>query len=164
MPAQVYSHLLTHESRLSHQLTTLIASPDLFANLTFKPSSDQSNKGHGTFYGRGNYKGQGKGRNGGNGGRNSSFSSSYFPSNRPQCQVCFKISHTALICHHCFNQSYQAPPPPSLSAHYTSDPPPHSSPASFVDANWYSDTAATNHFTHDHANLTLNPTEYRGDE
>lgn len=51
-PTKVYSHLLTHESRLVHQQTTLTAPVKFSTNVTQKQSSP-SNRGRGSFRGKG---------------------------------------------------------------------------------------------------------------
>ncbi|KAF5459609.1 hypothetical protein F2P56_019546 [Juglans regia] len=57
------------------------------------------------------------------------------------------------------NHSYQAPPPQSISVKYSSVP--SSSPPSSI---WFPDTAATNYFTSDFANLNLDATSYHGSD
>lgn len=44
-PAQVYSHLLTHESRLAHQQSTLTTTVELSANLTSKQTFSSNDRG-----------------------------------------------------------------------------------------------------------------------
>lgn len=62
-----------------------------------------------------------------------------------------------------FNQAFQPPPPPSFNqnyqAHYSSVP--STGPG---DNNWYLDSTATNRMTNDLSHLTINPSEYFGDE
>lgn len=150
-PTQLYSYLLTHESRLSHQTNTLLSSSPMQANLTTtKPASNQQfpSRGRG---GHNNRCGRGPGRG----------PSNYFSNrvdNRPQCQVCNKHGHTALSCYYWFNQSYQAAPPPSLSANLTTIAPLHPNTTRFPDS------AATNNFTNDFNNLTLDSISYQGSD
>lgn len=61
---QVYSHLLTHESRLALQHSNLTTSVELTANSTSKQSFNNNNRGKGSVRGRGN-RGCGRGRTGG---------------------------------------------------------------------------------------------------
>lgn len=75
-PPQVYSHFLTYEARLSHQITALLASPKLSTNLTTKSSSFYSN--HGDRGGRGD-------RGGYRACRRGSRNPSLPPSNHPVC-------------------------------------------------------------------------------
>lgn len=96
------------------------------------------------------------GRGGGCAPSSSNFFHSSF-SNRPMCQVCHKMGHTALDCHHRFNHSYQSSPPQSFSANNTTYSPSPSNPNC-----WFPNTAAINHFTADFSNLSLGSSPYQG--
>ncbi|KAF5452112.1 hypothetical protein F2P56_027145 [Juglans regia] len=148
---QIYSFLLNHESRLTHQHQSLTSGTNIAAYPTsFRPPSSASNSTRGRNQ---NHRGGRRGR-----GRGGQFPNQFSTRSdtRPLCQVCHKHGHTAISCYHRFNQSYQAPAPPSFTAHFTSMPPtPSPSP-------WFPDTAATNHFTADFSNLNLDSTPYQG--
>ncbi|KAB1216375.1 Retrovirus-related Pol polyprotein from transposon TNT 1-94 [Morella rubra] len=149
---ELFSHLLTHEARLTHQATSL-NSTEITVNATTKASGPSFRSGR-----SGRNKGSFRGGSRGRGGRGwNGAGSSYFPEDRPACQVCFKPGHTTLQCYNRFNQAFQALPPPSMAAHYSSLP-------SHTDSSWYLDSAATNHMTNDFSNLTIYPTEYFGEE
>ncbi|XP_012842058.1 PREDICTED: uncharacterized protein LOC105962301 isoform X2 [Erythranthe guttata] len=154
--AQVYSHLLTHESRLSHQLTNLTSTAEISANSSVRQSPNSFSRGRGFHRGRSGHRGRGGRSN--FGGRSPSQHTAPFTSDRPCCQVCHKFGLTAAICHHRFDYNYQSPSPPQLLAHYTS----RSNYSTVSDPSWFPDTAATHHFTNDFSNLSLYPTEYKG--
>ncbi|KAB1227925.1 Retrovirus-related Pol polyprotein from transposon TNT 1-94 [Morella rubra] len=148
-PEELFSHLLTHEARLLQQALALTTSSEITANATSKQASPRGrNGGRGRGFHRG-YRGRGRGR--------FSPQSSPFTEDRPTCQVCFKSGHTALQCYNRFNHAFQAPPPASFTANYSSIP-------AGPDSYWYPDSAASNHMTHDYTNLSHNPTEYTGEE
>ncbi|KAG2665069.1 hypothetical protein I3760_16G112600 [Carya illinoinensis] len=151
----MYSRLLTHESRLSHLQTNLTAAAEFLANSTTTTSGA---RGRGLFRGKGGNRSHGRGRNSGR------FSSTHFSPNRPQCQVCHRQGHTTIQCYYRVDHSYQTPPPSSLSANITFASPYSYDTASSVDSNWYPDSAATHHFTHNFSNLSLNPSEYKGED
>ncbi|XP_057954100.1 uncharacterized protein LOC131148416 [Malania oleifera] len=67
-PAQVYSHLLTHEARLNHQSTTLTTSPEFFANTTQTKLATSFSRIRGFSHARGNFRGGGRGGRGRHGG------------------------------------------------------------------------------------------------
>jgi hypothetical protein len=70
------------------------------------------------------------------------------PSPRPPCKICGKLSHNALDCYHRMDHAFQGRHPPSqlyaMAAHTTN---------LYVDQEWYSDSAANAHITHDLNNL-----------
>ncbi|MDV3193939.1 MAG: GAG-pre-integrase domain-containing protein, partial [Sweet potato little leaf phytoplasma] len=90
-------------------------------------------------------------------------------SSRPQCQICGKFGHTALICHHRTNLAYQTPPPQAMlttAAHSFSSPDSVSttSMSSYhPDENWFLDSGATHHMTPDASALSYS-TPYLGGE
>ncbi|KAB1213363.1 Retrovirus-related Pol polyprotein from transposon TNT 1-94 [Morella rubra] len=146
---ELYSHLITHEARLNHQAVSLL-STEITANISSKSQpSHFRGGGPGKNRGRGDFRGKGRGRGG--------SPPQFFTEERLICQVCYKTGHTALHCYNRFNQSFQAPPPPSFTAHYSSVP-------AVCDSSWYPDSAATNHMTNDFSNLTIQPSEYFGED
>ncbi|KAH7670249.1 RNA-directed DNA polymerase protein [Dioscorea alata] len=73
---------------------------------------------------------------------------------RPTCQVCDKVGHDALRCYHRFDHTYEADEnhiPASTASSCT------------VDSNWYADTGATDHITHDLERLTTRERYTGGD-
>lgn len=68
------------------------------------------------------------------------------------CQVCGKVSHTAIKCYFRFDHACQSDPPRTLTVNYTSSSP-------YPDQSWYPNTAATNHITSElsHFNVTATP-------
>jgi hypothetical protein len=151
----IYGHLLSHELRLSHNQPSVDLS-NASANFVNKGTSNQSGRGGGrsssNFHsnrGRSNWnnqRGRGRGR--------SNFSNT---SNRPVCQVCHKIGHVALQCYHRFNNSYTMDNTPQMQALLATQ-------QQVMDPNWYPDSGATHHLTHDLANLNVCADEYSGSE
>ena len=149
----IYGHLLSHELRLSHNQPSVDLS-NASANFVHKGTSNQSGRGRSSsnFHsnrGRPNWnnqRGRGRGR--------SNFSNT---SNRPVCQVCHKIGHVALQCYHRFNNSYTMDTTPQMQALLATQ-------QQVVDPNWYPDSGATHHLTHDLANLNVRADEYSGSE
>jgi hypothetical protein len=101
---ELYGHLLTHELRLEQQTSVPgIGLP--VANLAAKsPSSTQpprqfstSNGGRGSHFNGNRGRGQGHSSRGRSNGGSSSNNT-----NRPFCQICLKIGHTAPACLHRF--------------------------------------------------------------
>ncbi|KAF5442908.1 hypothetical protein F2P56_035516 [Juglans regia] len=159
-PHQLYSYLLNHESRLSHQTNSLLSNTSISANNTAIRPPSSPRRGRSNNF-RGGRRGRGFGR-GNTSSRGSGPSSNFFinqSDNRPLCQVCHKPGHTALLCYHRFNHSYQASPPPNLAAHFTAIP--HSTT---MNSSWFPDTAATHHFTPDYNNLNLDSVSYQGSD
>uniref|UniRef100_A0A2N9IFB3 AP2/ERF domain-containing protein n=1 Tax=Fagus sylvatica TaxID=28930 RepID=A0A2N9IFB3_FAGSY len=76
-------------------------------------------------------------------------------SQRPTCQICYKMGHTAIDCYHRMDFTYQGRHPPSKLAAMASST--HNLSSNY----WISDTGATDHFTPDLANIQ-HPTEYTG--
>lgn len=86
-------------------------------------------------------------------GLHATSSSTFTP--RLVFHVCLKPGHTAILCYHCFNQTFQAFPPSSFTANYISFSP------SFAPYHvWFFDTAATHHFTSDAQHLNLDSIPY----
>jgi hypothetical protein len=135
--------------------------------LQFNPHSNRGGRG-----GRSNnYRGRG-GRNFNN--NNNRGGSSSFPSfntysanpspfnntvstnsQRPTCQICYKMGYTAIDCYHIMDFIYQGRHPPSKLAAMASST--HNLSSNY----WISDTGATDHFTPDLANIQ-HPIEYTG--
>ena len=76
-------------------------------------------------------------------------------SQRPTCQICYKMGHTAIDCYHRMNFTYQGRHPTSKLVAMASST--HNLSSNY----WISDTGATDHFTPDLANIQ-HPTEYTG--
>jgi hypothetical protein len=76
-------------------------------------------------------------------------------SQRPTCQICYKMGHTAIDCYHRMDFTYQGRHPPSKLAAMASST--HNLSSNY----WISDTGTTYHFTPDLANIQ-HPTEYIG--
>ncbi|KAF5460124.1 hypothetical protein F2P56_020015 [Juglans regia] len=151
--SQIYSYLLNHESRLSHQTQSILSGSSFSANASsLRPPAPffSPNRGRG----RGFRRGRGGGRPNQSAPTNTFISNS---SNRPTCQLCLKIGHTAMACYRRFDHAYQSPPPSSFSANYTAFPNGSNNLNS-----WFLDTAATNHFTADFSRLNLESSPYQG--
>lgn len=96
---------------------------------------------------------RGRGRHFKGGGR------SWYPKNRVQCQICHKFGHTADKCY--FRVPYQT----NYGRRHYNQPSPgyNNQPMSAMlmapylnkDTNWYLDSGATNHITHDMNNLAI---------
>ena len=119
-----------------------------------KPNNNGFNPSSNRGRGRGNYNNRG-----GRGGTSSSHQSSQFNqfnqfhqpqpnsngvrSERPICQICWKVGHSALDCYHRMDYAYQGKHPPTKlatmatasNAYVTQDQP------------WLADSAATDHVT-----------------
>lgn len=110
------------------------------------------------FHGRGSSNFQQRSKSGQRRSFNSTNSGSSPPlkeqqsrgsSNRPQCQICHKMGHTAIDCFNRMNYAYQGRHPPEKLAAMAA------SHTAMDDSTWYSDTGATHHVTSDFGNLTL---------
>uniref|UniRef100_A0A2N9I7A2 Uncharacterized protein n=1 Tax=Fagus sylvatica TaxID=28930 RepID=A0A2N9I7A2_FAGSY len=151
----LYGHMLSHELRLAQHQPTIDLS-NVSANFTNKSSSTCGGRGgrHPSTFssnrgGRSNFnpnRGRGRGQH--------SYSYNY---NRPVCQVCQKPGHTALQCYHRFDNSYTVESTPPMQALLAT-------PQQAPDYNWYPDSGATHHVTHDLANLNIRADEYQGSD
>ena len=151
----LYGHMLSHELRLAQNQPTVDLS-NVSANFTKNSYSTRGGRGgrHPSTYssnrgGRSSFnpnRGRGRGR------QNSSYNS-----NRPVCQVCHKPGHTALQCYHRFDNSYTVESHPPMQALLAT-------PQQTPDYNWYPDSGATHHVTHDLANLNIRADEYQGSD
>uniref|UniRef100_A0A2N9H307 Uncharacterized protein n=1 Tax=Fagus sylvatica TaxID=28930 RepID=A0A2N9H307_FAGSY len=149
----LYGHMLGHELRLAQHQPAVDLST-VSANFIHKgtlsrggrggrsTSNFNSNRGGGRSY-FSTSRGRGRGRQ------------NY--SNRPVCQVCQKPGHVALQCYHRFDNSYTIESTPPMQALLAT-------PQQALDQNWYPDTGATHHVTHDLANLNLRADEYQGSD
>lgn len=75
--------------------------------------------------------------------------------NKPPCQVCFKVGHTADRCWHRFDENF-VPDPRHAAAAATSS---HT-----ADTNWYTDTGATDHITGELDKLSFREKYNGGDQ
>ena len=151
----LYGHMLSHELRLAqHQPTVDLSNGSAnFTNKSFSTRGGCGGRNSSTFSsncgGRSNFnsnRGRGRGRN-----------NSYYNPNQPVCQVCQKPGHTALQCYHHFDNSYTVESTPPMQALLAT-------PQQAPDYNWYPDSGATHHVTHDLANLNLRADEYQGSD
>jgi hypothetical protein len=148
----LYAHLLIFEQRLerNNSVSDLTNSSVHVAQRQIPMHGRGGRASNGPS--NGSFHGRGRGR--GRGGR--ALSSHQFgSSNRPMCQLCNKVGHTAARCYHRFDHAYQVSSPPA--AFLTVNQP---SP----DINWYPDTASTHHLTNDLTNLNITADEYTGNE
>uniref|UniRef100_A0A1J3HPK9 Uncharacterized protein n=1 Tax=Noccaea caerulescens TaxID=107243 RepID=A0A1J3HPK9_NOCCA len=88
-------------------------------------------------------------------GWNQSLSSDGNQNNRPMCQICGRMGHTALKCWNMFDHAYQSDDvPKALAALHISDD---------SGMEWYPDSGATAHITASASSLQ-NPTPYHGSD
>jgi hypothetical protein len=150
---EIYGHLLAHEQRIQHQLSSLDVS---LAGANFAAKGKPPRGGRGTRLSSGrSFTGRGyahspllRGRR-----RTTGFSSS----SRPVCQVCNKPGHIALDCYQRFNPNLQRDSPSNSQAFMAS-------PQALADQTWYPDSGASHHITSDLANLNLKAEEYTGSD
>ncbi|KAG9441455.1 hypothetical protein H6P81_017309 [Aristolochia fimbriata] len=117
-----------------------------------RPSLNVAARGHhgGGRAGRGRHS-RGRGQNNGCGFKRNQQDRSD-SSNRPLCQICNKIGHTAIQCHNRFNLSYQSPAP--LEAH-------SAELDNSSDSAWYIDSGESYHISSD-ASLLIGNGPYNG--
>jgi hypothetical protein len=72
-----------------------------------------------------------------------------FSSSRPACQICGKLSHSALDCFHRMDHSYQGRHPPAQLAAMIAQT------SSHEDDTWFADSGANHHITSNLEQLTL---------
>lgn len=129
------AQLLTFESRLE-QLNS-------FSNMNLGPSENVATK----FDQKGN-RSHTRGGWGGNNSRGRRGGRGRQSRDKPACQVCGKIGHTAVQCWHRFDKSYMG-----QSSDDNDKQENHNafiaSPNSVRDPDWYFDSGASNHVTHD---------------
>lgn len=138
-----YAHLVAFEARqLKHQAVL---------QLNIGSSANYVRRG-GSSRGRGRSD-RGRGRSRGSGPPRFSGDRRGPSSSRPPCQICGKEGHTAIRCWYRMDDSYNADPPSAAMA----------STSSKVDADWYTDTGATDHITGDLDRLALRE-RYHGND
>ncbi|WVZ83847.1 hypothetical protein U9M48_030944 [Paspalum notatum var. saurae] len=139
--SEFYSQLLAFDTRLQ----MLQGSGDG----QIQSSANTASRGRGYSRGRGGNRGRGRGRGrGGRDGGRSNYSrqnSQEGPSDKPQCQICGKLYHSALECWHRYDESYQQQNKTAGST----------SVAYGVDTNWYADSGATDHITSELEKMTV---------
>ncbi|KAF5466071.1 hypothetical protein F2P56_016028 [Juglans regia] len=163
-PHQLFSYLLNHESRLSHQTQSLLSGTTIAAHNTTKIQSPNNNywRGRGNNFRGGRGRGRGFGRGILPAPRPPQQTPQYFSprsDSRPMCQVCNKPGHMAAACYHRYDHSYPTPPPATFAANYSALT---ASPSS--SHTWFPDTAATHHFTADINNLNVDSSVYQGSD
>jgi hypothetical protein len=143
----LYGYLLTYEKRLEH----LHSTPDFsISTVNVAQRNPSTVKRFQRPLPPHHARGGGRGR-----GRTSYSPFPYSPiPNRPICQICNRVGHTASKCFHRFDHSYHSDTVSSASFLTTQSSPP--------DFNWYPDTGSTNHLTNDLSNLNLKADEYHG--
>jgi hypothetical protein len=162
---EIYGHLLAHEQRLQHHVSSVDVVDVTLAGANFVSRgraqrggsggrSSGFNNGCGSsqpVYNRPyshspNYRGRGFGR-----GSNTSSSQ------RLICQVCNKPGHSAFDCHNRFNNNYHRDSSSNMQAFLAASNP-------LDNTTWYPDSGATHHMTSDLANLNLKTEEYGGSD
>ncbi|CAA0829640.1 Unknown protein, partial [Striga hermonthica] len=165
--AEVHALLLTYESRLEMNQGSVVNSEGSqpYANVVTQNSQRTFNQGFNQFKGnrnahqggsrgRGSYRGRGRGRNQGN---------------RPQCQICHGLNHTADKCWYRYDaqpnqqatgQGQQTPRRnPTLNMVHMPGGNTYSDIGS--ETNLYPDSRASNHVTNELENLNI-ASEYNG--
>lgn len=163
----VHATLLAHEGRIDQKKVQNSDYSINYTSVNKKKSHDtaqNSNKSQIGSYRGGNQNSRGRGK-----GRSNNF-------NRPKCQICEKIEHTASKCYFRFDQNYslnnnnnnQRPTNPNANLAHTgmdTSNPNTTQPSKNEDAayeEWYPDSGATNHITNNLENLNLGNKEYKG--
>ncbi|KAJ9695793.1 hypothetical protein PVL29_010991 [Vitis rotundifolia] len=154
----IHRMLLAFEHRLEQQSSIEQISANYASSSNNRGAGRKFNGGRGQGYAPNNnnytYRGRGRGGRNGHGGRQNSS-----PSEKPQCQLCGKFGHTAQICYHRFDISFQggqSSTSPSLNNGNQNNIPAMvaSSSNSPVDENWYLASGASHHLTQNLGNLT----------
>jgi hypothetical protein len=154
-------YLLTHELCLEQQVASFEITLSI-ANMATRASPNQQDRGNQNYNfskGSSNYAGRSHGRGRGRGGQPNAPNFFQYPnsSQRPFCQICFKVGHYAPSCWHHFEQNFQPQGSQNAQANFTTSPTP-------ADQTWYPDTRANNHITSELGNLNLNAEDYTGPE
>jgi hypothetical protein len=152
---EIYGHLLAHEMRIDHNLSSTTPSLPM-ANLSTRAPMSRGRGYRGR--GRNTYRGRGSSSDGR--GRGNYFSQDPATSSQPICQLCGKIGHTAPRCYQRPDPALAAQTPsayPNAQAYY-------SSPSLPLEENKYPDTGATHHMTNNLQNLNLSSEEYTGQD
>jgi hypothetical protein len=135
----VFAHLVAFEARQLRHHTEL--------QLNLGASASFAGRG-GSRGGRGRFgpnRGCGRGASNRSGGA-SSRGGGRGNGNRPTCQICGKLGHTAIRCCYRMDDSYHEEIPSAALASTSSHK---------VDPNWYNDTGATDHITSDLDHLAV---------
>ncbi|XP_021318431.1 uncharacterized protein LOC110436245 [Sorghum bicolor] len=160
---ELYSQLLNFENRMDLTYGGSAGS----ANAVNRGRGGFSRGGGRTQGSQGGQQGRGRGgsssrgrgnsnfpRGGGRGSYNRSRTSPSEEDDRPLCQVCFKLGHTADRCWHRYDEDY-VPDPKHVAA---------ATKSYSVDTNWYADTVATDHITSDLDKLAFRNKYHGGDQ
>ncbi|KAL5782821.1 hypothetical protein ACOSP7_007850 [Xanthoceras sorbifolium] len=152
--------LLAYEARLERHNQPENLSVNMPVNKKGTSSGNQSGYGG---YGRGsnqnfsnNHNANNQNQNGGrtgnqNQGRRGRERNKYNNNGRPQCQICYRVSHTIDRCYYRFDQSFQLQNSGQNNGNKTVGPGQMSAmiatPDYVADPLWYTDNRATNHYT-----------------
>ncbi|RVW65725.1 Retrovirus-related Pol polyprotein from transposon RE1 [Vitis vinifera] len=154
----IHSMLLAFEHRLEQQSSIEQMSANYASSSNNRGGGRKFNGGRGQGYYPNNnnytYRGRGRGGRNGQGGRQNSS-----PSEKPQCQLCGKFGHTAQICYHRFDISFQGGQ--TTISHSLNNGNQNNIPAMVAsasnnpaDESWYLDSGASHHLTQNLGNLT----------
>jgi uncharacterized membrane protein YgcG len=150
---ELVSQLLSFE----HRLDLLHGGSQGSANMAKCGRGGSNNHGRGNQQGRGGGRGRSGGRGrglatpGGRGTGRGYFNNSSYSDDKPQCQICDKIGHTALECWYRLDEeSYPNQRSASAATHSYG-----------VDTNWYTDTGSTDHITGELEKLSMKE-KYKG--
>ncbi|RVW27268.1 Retrovirus-related Pol polyprotein from transposon TNT 1-94 [Vitis vinifera] len=154
----IHSMLLAFEHRLEQQSSIEQMSANYASSSNNRGGGRKFNGGRGQGYSPNNnnytYRGRGRGGRNGQGGRQNSS-----PSEKPQCQLCGKFGHTAQICYHRFDISFQGGQ--TTISHSLNNGNQNNIPAMVAsasnnpaDESWYLDSGASHHLTQNLGNLT----------
>jgi hypothetical protein len=155
--SELYSQLLAFETRLDLRNKSSNNMSGSSINVASRGGRGCGGfgRGSGRTPGRGGRSGRGNSAPcGGRGPNPSRLGNNNSSSERPICQVCFKIGHTAERCWHRYDENY-VPDSRHVAA--------VASNSYTVNTNWYTDTGATNHITGELEKLSLRE-KYHGGE
>lgn len=86
----------------------------------------------------------------------------YPPNNRPTCQICGKMGHTAVVCYHTYDKATNNNTSPTSGAGGTNPKEEANSstalmafPETLQEPSWYLDNGASHHVTSDLGKLSL---------
>jgi len=146
----LYGFMLSYELRLEQHKSALEINISTANTAQHRsPVYSRNNRGHNNGYRNTNFhRGRGRGR----GPSQQFFTSNNSMSQRPICQVCHKLGHTAATCWFRYEQGNQADSYP-MQVNMTSA-------TSASDPSWYPDTGVNVHLTNDLSNLNFNAEEY----
>nr|CAN82452.1 hypothetical protein VITISV_003326 [Vitis vinifera] len=154
----IHSMLLAFKHPLEQQSSIEQMSANYASFSNNRGGGRKFNGGHGQGYTLNNnnytYRGRGRGGRNGQGGRQNSS-----PSEKPQCQLCGKFGHTAQICYHRFDISFQGGQ--TTTSHSLNNGNQNNIPTmvasasnSPADESWYLDSGTSHHLTQNLGNLT----------